>query len=156
MKVYSISKGAFWAILLLILALPVSRHWRLLSAGERTRGTVLEYSSYIHEFRHGDREIRHASRIRFMAGDSLVVVFGPGDAEMEPGRRVGLCYDRDDPARYCLLTFAGFYGSQYTVLPVVLIIVWLAFYQSYNYYRKKSKKSPGFPRLRPDSREPEP
>ena len=38
MKVYSISKWAFYGICLLILFLPVSRHWRLLLGGATARG----------------------------------------------------------------------------------------------------------------------
>jgi hypothetical protein len=141
MKVYKISQAAFWTIIVLILVLPVSRHWRLLSTGERTRGTVGEYATYVHTYRHRDMELRKASEIRFSTGDSLVLVFGPDDLLMEPGREVGICYDPDKPSRFCLLTFAGFYSGSYTVLPVILLVFWLAFYHTFNRYKKR-RKSP--------------
>ena len=141
MKVYSISRWAFYGICLLILALPVSRHWKLLTTGERAEGTVMEYTLMIHETKLGDKVLHKANKIRFSAGDSTYTVYGPMDLELEPGRRVNLCYNREDPTEICLVTFSGLYHSQYSVLPVVMLVLWAAFYLSFNNYSKRVRTS---------------
>ena len=48
-------------------------------------------------------------------------------------------YDQEDPALNCVATFTGFYLNYYSVIPIVLLVVWYAFYLSFNNYRKKMK-----------------
>jgi hypothetical protein len=139
MKMYRISIWAFCGICALILALPVSRHWKLLASGVRTRGVVVDYVQYVYTYSTGDRVLRNASAIWFPAGDSMLVLYGPEDMVMEPGREVTVWYDPEEPSRNCLATFSGFYLSTYTILPMVLLIIWAAFYLSYSYYWKRSR-----------------
>ena len=65
MKVYSISKWAFRGICILILLLPVSRHWKLLTIGGRAAGTATQYTSRIVEDIMGARGLVQASEIEF-------------------------------------------------------------------------------------------
>jgi len=132
MKMYSISKLAFWGICLLILVLPVSRHWRLLSTGVKTTGTIKDYTLIVHEPMIGEKTVQYASEVQFSTGDSLCITYGPFEYEMTPGKQLTLWYDPDDPSRNCLFTFSGFYLSSYSVLPIMLLILWGAFYLSFN------------------------
>ena len=151
MKVYSISKWAFYGICLLILVLPVSRHWKLLTGGERTEGTVIEYTMTLQETRVGEKVLQYASEIHFQAGDSTCIAYGPIDLELTPGRIIRIRFDPEDPSDNCLVTFSALYLTYYTVLPIILLILWAAFYLSFNNYSKRfrasrSKDSPSSPR----------
>lgn len=136
MKVYSISQWTFFGICVLILALPVSRQWKLLSSGKKTTGRVTEFSMVVRENMAGEREIQYVSKLEFKAGDRIYEAYGPAGYEYAAGREVKLKYNPADPTEHCLLTFSAFYLNSYLVLPLVLITVWGAFYLSFNSYSK--------------------
>lgn len=140
MKVYSISKWTFFGICALILSLPLSRHWRLITMGETATGTVKEFVMTVHENIAGGKEIRYASEIQYRAGDSTYIASGPEGYEYEAGRSIKLRYNPDNPSEHCLLIFSGLYFNDYFILPLVLITVWLAFYLSFNSYTRKKRK----------------
>jgi len=139
MKVYSISKWAFLGISILILTLPLSRHWKLFTLGESSTGTVTEFAMIVHENIAGERSIQYVSKIQFKVLDSIYFAHGPPSYEYEDGREMKLRYDPDDPTEYCLLTFSGIYLNNYVILPLVLITVWAAFYMSFNSYSRKKR-----------------
>jgi len=149
MKVYSISKWTFRAICLLILLLPVSRHWQLLTTGGRAKGTVTEYTQRIVEDIMKERDLEHASEIEFEVDGVIHKTYGPRDYEYDVGRSVKVFYMQKDPSHNCVATFSGFYMSYYTVLPIILLTVWYAFYLSFNNYRKRMKKTSGRPPRKP-------
>lgn len=139
MKVYRISKWAFRGICLLIFLLPVSRHWRLISTGEKTRGTVGAYGYRMENDVHGERYPVEASEIEFEVEGLIHKTYGPTNYEYKTGRSVTIFYDREDPGDNCVATFTGFYLNNYAVLPIVLLMIWYAFYLSFNNYRKRIK-----------------
>jgi hypothetical protein len=143
MKAYSISRWAFLGICFLILILPVSRHWKLLISGERTRGTVTAFTLRISEKRMDERDLVQASEIEFKVAGITYKTYGPDDYEYKTGRSVTIFYKRDEPEVNCVATFTGFYLNNYMVLVIVLLIIWYAFYLSFNNYRKKLKKPKG-------------
>lgn len=140
MKVYKISKWAFSGICILILTLPLSRHWKLFTFGEITSGTVAEFDMIVNENIAGEREIQYVSKIPFKVQDSTYMAHGPSGYEYEAGRKIHLMYDPDDPSAYCLLTFSGIYLNNYIILPLVLLTLWAAFYMSFNSYSKSRKQ----------------
>lgn len=140
MKVYSISKWAFRGICVLILILPVSRHWRLFITGAKAPGTVTRMVIHAEESLVGEKEMVYVSEIGFEVDGATHKAYGPANYEYTPGRHITVFYDRNDPAHNCIATFSGFYLNNYTVLPVILLVVWAAFYMSFNNYRKKMKR----------------
>lgn len=140
MKVYRISKWAFGGICLLILLLPVSRHWRLLSTGERTTGTVTRYTIRVAEEIVSEIDLVRASEIEFEVDGVIHQTYGPPNYEYETGRNMTVFYMQKDPSHNCIATFSGFYLSNYTVLPIVLITFWYAFYLSFNMRKKRMKR----------------
>jgi hypothetical protein len=151
MKVYRISKWAFGGICLLILLLPVSRHWRLLISGERTTGTVTEYAYRMIENRVGGRYAAEASEIEFEVEGVIHKTYGPDNFEYTRGRLLTIFYDPKDPGENCVATISGFYLNNYTAFPLILIIVWYAFYLSFNNYQKRRngrRKRQNFTRFR--------
>jgi len=145
MKVYRISKWTFLGVCLLILALPVSRHWRLLIKGERATGTVTQYEERIKEDFTGEKYLKAASVIEFRVDGVIYRTYGPADYEYKLGRTLPVFYKMDDPNVNCVATFTGFYLNNYAVLPVILIMVWYAFYLTYNNYRKRLRMPKGRP-----------
>ena len=124
MKVYSISKWAFRGICVLILILPVSRHWRLFITGAKAPGTVTRMVIHAEESLVGEKEMVYVSEIGFEVDGATHKAYGPANYEYTPGRHITVFYDRNN----------------YTVLPVILLVVWAAFYMSFNNYRKKMKR----------------
>ncbi len=149
MKVYSISKWAFRGICILILLLPVSRHWQLLITGGKAVGTVTQYTSRIVEDIMGARDLVQASEIEFIVDGVAHLTYGPKNYEYDVGRNLKVFYTQKDPSHNCIATFSGFYLSNYTILPFVLFTVWLAFYLSFNNYRKRMKMPKGHPGAKP-------
>jgi len=143
MKVYSISRWAFYGISFLILILPVSRHWDLLLRGKTAPGEVQQFDRFLLERRFGEDVTEMASTIEFENEGITYITRGPRNFEYRPGRMVKVRYDPKDPGRNCILTFSGFYLNNYTVLPLILITLWGAFYLSFNNYqkRKRSRRS---------------
>jgi hypothetical protein len=139
MKVYSISRWAFYGICVLILVLPVSRHWKLLVAGESAKGVVGKYQTFIVEHEIGEDEAAYASSVEFVVEEETFVTHGPANYKYKEGRDVRVRYDPDDPGHNCLLTFTGLYLNDYSILPLFLLTVWGAFYLSFNNYRKKKR-----------------
>lgn len=140
MKVYSISKWTFLGICILVLILPVSRHWQLLTTGNRSTGTVTQYTMRIVEDIMGERNLREASEIVFQVDGASHKAYGPTNYEYEEGRTLHIFYNKKDPTKYCVATFTGFYLNNYVIIPIVLLTVWYAFYLSFNNYRRRKKR----------------
>lgn len=140
MKVYSISKWSFLGICLLIMLLPIGRHWKLLTTGGRTTGTVTEFVMRVVESFGGEKEILFQSEIQFEVDGIIHKTFGPDDYEYRKGRAVTVFYNRNDPSKNCIGTFSGFYLTGYAIVPLCLLPIWYAFYLSFNNYRRREKK----------------
>jgi hypothetical protein len=141
MRVYNISRWAFYAICLLILALPVSRHWKLLFRGETSTGEVLQYERVIVESRLGDKQAEYASTIEFDHQGVTRTTRGPLNYEYREGRTLKVRYDPADPSHNCILTFSGLYLCNYSIIPLFLLTVWGAFYLSFNNYVKRTRST---------------
>lgn len=139
MKVYSISKWAFRGICLLIIILPVSRHWRLLITGKKAVGIVKLYTLRGKKDISGETDLFYASEIQFEANGESHTTYGPANYEYTPGRKIIIFYNRKDPSRNLISTFSGFYLNSYIILPLILLTVWAAFYLSFNNYQEKQR-----------------
>lgn len=128
--------------MVLIILLPMGRHWRLLSFGERTTGIVQEYKRVKKQDLFGEFHLAEASEVHFIVADTLVKAQGPYDLELEPKKSITVFYQSSDPAESCLFHFGCLYMTSYSILPLILIFVWWAFYLSFNnYHRDKKEKS---------------
>ncbi len=139
MKVYSISQWAFRAICVLILLLPVGRHWKLLTTGTKARGTVTQMTALTQKVLGKETEYGYASEIEFLVNGQIYKAHGPLNYEYDPGREITVFFDQKDPSSYCIATFSGFYLVNYTVLPIILLVLWAAFYLSFNNYQRRQR-----------------
>lgn len=144
MKVYRISKWAFGGICFLILLLPLSRHWKLLLRGDRTRGTVTSYAKRFEEGRDHSRYPVEASEIEFQAEGNTYFTYGPANIEYGKGRLVPVFYNPGNPEVNFVATFSAVYLTNYLAIPIILLMVWYAFYLSFNNYQKRIKGLKGF------------
>lgn len=146
MKTYTISGWTFAVVCLLILALPLSRKWKLIIRGEKAGGVVSAYRPVVKEHADDSKTLDYASEVLFRAGDSTYVARGPESIRYKQGRRVTVLYDPEDPGRNSILTFSALYLSDYSALPLVLLILWGAFYLSFNNYSRFARgRDPGAP-----------
>jgi len=137
--VYSISKWAFRAICVLILLLPVGRQWKLLTTGSKIQGIVTNMSALTKEVLGKETEMGYASKIEFVVDGQSFTAHGPLNYEYDSGRKVMVYYDKNEPSINCVATFSGFYLDNYTVLPIILLVLWAAFYLSFNNYQRRQR-----------------
>jgi len=146
MKTYTISGWTFAIVCLLILSLPLSRKWRLIIRGEKAGGVVSEYRPVVRKHADDSKTLDYASEVLFRVGDSTYAARGPEGIRYERGRRVTVMYDPEDPGRNSILTFSALYLSDYSALPLILLILWGAFYLSFNNYSRFARgRDPGAP-----------
>jgi len=139
MKVYRISKWAFGGICLLILLLPLSRHWKLLLRGEQARGTVTLYTGHFEMGKDHTRYTVKASVIEFQVDSITHITYGPANLEYKKGRQVPVFYNPKNPEVNCVATFSAIYLTNYLAIPIILLMVWYAFFLSFNNYQKRIK-----------------
>lgn len=125
--------------MLLILLLPLGRHWRLFSFGEQVEGWVGDFKRHEDVDMFGETQLKFSSEVHFRANDSTHLTLGPIDQELKKGESITVFYRTADPSKNCIFNFACLYLTYYTILPVILIFVWWAFYLSYNNYRKQAR-----------------
>jgi len=87
----------------------------------------------------GEGQLIEASEVHFVVGDSMYVTLGPVDLGLDVGKKIPVYYHPKDPSENVLFNFACLYLSSYSILPLILIFVWWAFYLSYNNYHKEKK-----------------
>jgi hypothetical protein len=97
------------------------------------------------ERREDSRYPVEASEIEFLVDDRIHKAYGPPNYEYEQGRTLRIFYARNDPSINFVASFSGFYLSGYSILPLILITVWYAFYLSFNNYHKRMKMPKGRP-----------
>lgn len=121
-----IPKLFFWLITLLIVLLPLSMQWRLIFWGERTTGKVVEYRT---------EEQLHLvtlySVIRFEVGDSYYDVVGPADVKYPIGKTYTIFYKPGNPHKLIVWNFYDLFLQPKRVLPLVFLLIWVAFYFSF-------------------------
>lgn len=128
-----ISKTQFYIITLLFFLLPISANWRLFLFGKRTTGIVIQPK--ITEVLTGNTERR--SIIYFETPNRHYYIYGPEDAIYPIGKEIRIIYRESKPEDYILLNFTGLLLTNKTIIPLVLLILWLSFYLSVKQSQKK-------------------
>jgi hypothetical protein len=138
---FKISKLKFYAILVLILLIPVSKKYRLLIFGVWTEGIAVGY---------GENEIRSASPayfdhtlFRFETEKGSYTIRGPENIIYDLGSRTRVIYEKKDPDKCMILSFSYLYSGPNAMVPGVLLLVWIAFYTSFTRPENRPK---GYPR----------
>jgi hypothetical protein len=130
MKLYfKITRLKFYGILFLILLIPVSKKYRLLLFGVRTDGIAIGY---------GDEQVRLTmpgsfdyTLFQFQTGKGSFQIRGPENIYYEPGEKVRVLYNKNDPGKCMILSFSYLYSSPNAAVTGVLLLLWIAFYTSF-------------------------
>ncbi|HLN53874.1 MAG TPA: DUF3592 domain-containing protein [Lentimicrobium sp.] len=138
---FYISRPVFYLILILILLLPLSKKAGLLLFGERTEGTVTDYS-LLKGNASSDRFPRpyNVSIITFDAGGKTFKGEGPLNVLYGLGETITVIYDKDDPKNNTLLTFSSLYSGYGLVLAGFVMMVWMAFYTTFGAKKQKAHR----------------
>lgn len=128
--ILKVNKTKFYFILVLIVLLPVSKKYKLLLFGARTEGIVVDYADLIH-LPVNYIDWHNCAIIRFDANNQTHYMRGPEDVMYEPGRKMKVIYNKKEPSRSMIPTFAYFYSMPNALIPGILLLLWIAFYTSF-------------------------
>ena len=134
---FKISKLKFYVILFLILLFPVSKKYRLLLFGIRTEGIAVGY---------GDWEMRSTipgnyeyTLFHFQTEKGSFEIRGPENVIYEPGEKARVIYNKRNPNKCMILSFAYLYSSPNALIPGIILVLWIAFYTSFTKPEKRHK-----------------
>ena len=129
---FQISKRLFYFVLILILLLPLIIKSKLLLFGATTEGEVIYLkrtmsfrSSYLYPI------------IQFETEESVITMSGTQNSTPEIGEKVRIIYEKGNPINCMIFSFSYIYLNFSSVIPGILLLIWLAIYSTY----RKSKIS---------------
>ncbi len=125
-----------WFILLtcLFVLMPLSVQWRFFLFGQRTPARVVEY---IEDVQGGSRATRYTI-LGYYADKVYYETPGPEYVRYDKGRSIQIIYHKQHPEKCIILTPTGLLLSYKMALPLVLLLLWFAFYFSFR--RKKETR----------------
>ena len=126
---FKISKLKFYGILVLILLIPVSKKYRLLIFGVWTQGIAVGY---------GENEVRSTAPayfdhtlFRFDTEKGSFEIRGPENVIYNLGDKARVIYEKRNPKKCMILSFAYLYSGPNAMIPGVHLLLWIAFYTSF-------------------------
>jgi hypothetical protein len=130
---FKISKLKFYVILFLILLIPVSKKYRLLIFGIRTKGIAVGYG----EMRSTRPDNFDYTLFQFHTDHGSFEIRGPENVIYELGEKARVIYSKRNPNKCMILSFAYLYSSPNAVIPGIILLLWIAFYTSFTKPEKK-------------------
>jgi len=125
----------YYFINLLIILMPIYGNWDLISDGQRCTGTVVEIKEMKRQLFYESYPI-----INYRVGETTFQIQGPENADYPVGTSLELIYPQDEPSGAIIFSINGFLSQWYSVLALILLILWNAFYLSF--LKDKRKYSP--------------
>lgn len=116
----------YYIINLLILFAPIYGNWDLITDGQRCTGTVVDIKEVKQHLFYETYPI-----INYQVGERYYQIRGPENADFPVGMVLELIYPRDEPSGAVIYSVLGFLSQWYSVLALVLLILWNAFYLSF-------------------------
>ena len=111
---------------LLIILAPIYGNWDLIREGERCQGTVFEIKEIKQQLFY-----ETYPQISYKVGNKNYKIEGPENADYPIGSKLELIYPQDKPSAAIIYSVSGFLSQWYTIVALVLLIVWNAFYLSF-------------------------
>lgn len=134
----NISKNKFWLVTFLILLLPVSKDTLLLLFGTRTTAEVVGYRivhtkpSYGESYYKSKPDYSYKCAVfQFRTKNAIVKMNGAPYINYDPGEKRTVIYDAKDPSKCIMPNLPYLYGFRRCILPILLLIVWIAIYTSF-------------------------
>ena len=134
---FKISKLKFYVILFLILLFPVSKKYRLLLFGIRTEGIAVGYGEWeMSSTIPGNFEY---TLFQFQTDKGSFVIRGPENVIYELGEKARVIYNKRNPDKCMILSFAYLYSSPNALIPGIILLLWIAFYTSFTRPEKRRR-----------------
>lgn len=125
---FRISKLQFWIVALLILILPISSKYKLIVWGEKTTGKVIEHKKVSSGRLSGYDTY---SVIEFRVDSSTIRMYGPENTIYDLGENLTVFYNKQNPKNCMILSFTSIYTGRGAIIPLVLLLIWIAFYTAF-------------------------
>jgi hypothetical protein len=132
-----ISKLKFYGILFLILLIPVSKKYRLLLFGIRVEGIAVGYGEW--EMRSNIPGNYEYTLFQFQTEKGNFEIRGPENVIYELGEKARVIYNKKNPNKCMILSFAYLYSSPNALIPGIILLLWIAFYTSFTKPEKRHK-----------------
>jgi len=116
----------YYFINLLIILIPIYGNWDLIRDGKRCTGTVVDIKEIKQQLFYESYPI-----ISYQVGEKSYQIKGPENADYALGTKLELIYPEDKPSGAIIYSVLGFLSQWYSVLALVLLIFWNAFYLSF-------------------------
>lgn len=111
---------------ILIILAPIYGNWDLISNGERCQGTVFEIKEIKQQLFY-----ETYPQISYKVDGKIYKIQGPENADYAIGSKLELIYPQDEPSEAIIYSISGFLSQWYTIMALVLLIMWNAFYLSF-------------------------
>lgn len=111
---------------LLILLAPIYGNWDLIINGKHCQGTVVDIKEIKQQLFY-----ETYPQISYKVGNKTYKIEGPENADYPIGMKLELIYPQDEPSAAIIYSVSGFLSQWYTILALVLLILWNAFYLSF-------------------------
>ncbi len=132
-----ISKKKFLIITLLFAFIPISTHWKLFLFGKKATGIVIQHKISSPFFNNSEKY----SLIEYKTQQGeKILIYGPEDVEYPVGKKIHILYLEKKPEKYVMLNGAGLLLTNKIILPLVALILWIAFYLSFGQETKRNPR----------------
>ncbi len=127
-----ISKNTFYITIVLIMLLPISKQWKLLMFGTRTTGVAVDYKILNQRAdMQYNSEYAKTTIFQYQVGNAAYRVLGPSNSVYELGEEHKIIYDKRRPSKSMIPTIAYMYSFHRIIIPMMVLLVWIAFYTSF-------------------------
>ena len=120
----------YYFINLLILLAPIYGNWDLITKGKRCQGTVVDIKEIKQQLFY-----ETYPQINYKVGNKIYLIEGPENADYPVGMKPELIYPKNEPLGAIIFSILGFLSQWYSILALVLLILWNAFHLSLLKYR---------------------
>lgn len=136
-----ISKTKFYIITFCFLVMPFSVNWKLLLFGTKSIGRVIDKGFYID--REGNYYLtgEYQSVVRFYVDSAVYFDFVTPENIVYPvDKEIIVFYNKNEPKDFLMFNFAGILLSEKLIIPIVIFILWIAFYLTIKQQNSSVKK----------------
>lgn len=127
-----INRNTFYITIVLIMLLPISKQWKLLLFGTRTIGVAVDYQ-ILNQRADMQYNSSYAKTTIFQynVGNKNYRILGPSNSVYELGEKHKIIYDKRRPSKSMIPTIAYMYSFHRIIIPMMVLLVWIAFYTSF-------------------------
>jgi hypothetical protein len=112
------------------MLLPISKQWKLLIFGVRTTGVAVDYK-ILNRRADYNSEYAKTTIFQYQVGNKAYRILGPSNSVYELGEERRIIYDQKRPSKSMIPSLAYLYSFHRIIIPILILLVWIAFYTSF-------------------------